>query len=315
MEVFVAEVRKREYLWNTKKIPVYKQHKSIRDELWQEVAKACKISKQVAKCKWRSLRDNFVKELKKVPVYSNGDTYYIDEREKPRWVHFNHLIFLLNAYTPKQKVIDINAESIIDIRSSDSEDGDCSLENSKSGIGRAEDSNVMPQIKLQTPPDDEAHFQNIRKIYALEDDVEVEGTEAEAEADLYNSATSLTQWPQECAVESECDGSKNQLACGPPPLQLIPTQALESTFQADVKHALTPTTEEYEETYDEFYKTAAKRRRSLEAERPVMNEENENLLFFRSLLPYMRNLDAVQQLRVRTRFQEILMEELAGKKD
>ena len=40
-------------------------------------------------------------------------------------------------------------------------------------------------------------------------------------------------------------------------------------------------------------------------------EEDDNLLFFRSLLPHLKKLPTMQQLRARARMQEVLMDELA----
>lgn len=43
----------------------------------------------------------------------------------------------------------------------------------------------------------------------------------------------------------------------------------------------------------------------------LQTSEDENFLFLKSLVPYFKQLNCLQQLRVRTRFQEILMEELS----
>lgn len=46
MEDFIDEIRKREFLWDKKKIPLGKKQQKITDKLWQEVADACKISSE-----------------------------------------------------------------------------------------------------------------------------------------------------------------------------------------------------------------------------------------------------------------------------
>nr|XP_014102099.1 uncharacterized protein LOC106626791 [Bactrocera oleae] len=300
MEDFIDEIRKREFLWDKKKIPLGKKQQKITDKLWQEVADACKISKNTAKIKWRSLRDQFLKELKKVPVYTSGDNYYIDEREKPKWTHFNNLIFLLNTHTPRKQVIDIKPESIIDIRSSDSVN---SWDDSKSQI-----EDVSPTLETSETADTYNHFQSIRKVYTLDEE--------------HESANScVTECKHERAEENACDEGRLEIEYDLPPFVAVAPQMVDPKY-ANNKRGYTHSAEDYDDESaatqlrDELYNCPSKKAptelgKSVETRVAAeSNEDNENLLFFRSLLPYMNRLDIVQQLRVRTRFQEILMEEL-----
>ncbi|XP_054088949.1 uncharacterized protein LOC105214024 [Zeugodacus cucurbitae] len=307
MDDFIDEVRKREFLWDRKKIPLGRQQQKITDKLWQEVADACNISKSTAKIKWRSLRDQFLKELKKVPVYNSGENYYIEEPEKPKWTHFNSLIFLLNTHTPRKQVIDIKPESIIDIRSTDSTDNDWDESKSQiEDIAASQESPVLADTYNQ-------QFPSIRKVYTLDE-----------EHELANASQSvpLVQCKEEYVVENACDEGKIEIEYDPPPFVAVAPQMAEPLYTRNKRRC----DEEYNETTsatpqirDELYNCSSKRT-ATELEKSIelrtsteASVDNENLLFFRSLLPYMNRLDIVQQLRVRTRFQEILMDELGAK--
>ncbi|XP_053965716.1 uncharacterized protein LOC128868025 [Anastrepha ludens] len=328
MELFINEVRKRELLWNKKKVLLRHVERQIAAEkLWEEVADACGISKSTAKCKWRSLRDQFIKELKKVPVYTSGGSYYIEEREKPKWVHFNNLIFLLNTHTPSKQVIDIRSESIIDIRSNDSASSSDDIKSSTEDIAPTipplvsvdttpkytipKDTILIDTIPIVTTPKDtiptDNTFKSIRKIYTLDE--------------VNEPNLCVAQWVEESDV-SVYDESKRQVEGFTPPMVVIKPQPLDPTL-AGVKRPY-PSEEDNDldalHMADELHKCQPKRSHESNNKQdckglPNTVEENENLLFFRSLLPFMSKLDPMQQLRVRMRCQEIMFEELAAKRD
>lgn len=268
------------------------------------------LSESTAKIKWRSLRDQFLKELKKVPVYTTGDSYYIEEREKPKWTHFNSLIFLLNTHTPRKRVIDIKPDSIIDISASVSDNG---WDESKSQI-----EDISTTLETSEFADTCNQFPTIRKVYALNEEHE-------------NANESTPQCKSELAEVNACDEGSLEIEYDLPPFvavapQMVPPFVVVAPQMADPKYANSKrghkrNAEEYDESAatqmrDELYNCPSKRVTTERGESveprtaPETNEDNENLLFFRSLLPYMNHLDIVQQLRVRMRFQEILMAEL-----
>ncbi|XP_017469850.1 PREDICTED: uncharacterized protein LOC108361671 [Rhagoletis zephyria] len=296
MEDFVAEVRKREFLWNKKMIPLGIKQRTT-DKLWQEVADACSISKTAAKTRWRSLRDQFRKEVKQVPVFCSGESYYITEKNKPKWTHFNSLIFLLETLTPKENVIDIKPDSV-DIRSSESSN---SLDDTK--IMAEHFSPALPTEQPQNLPPStstENIFSSIRKVYKLEEDLDPNFSDVVWKG--VSDAFAL-------------DESKDQVDDDVPPLVMIRPQPADPTYTGG-KRAYP---QEYDNKpdvshlKDNYYKCPAKRE-ALELENLTestnCSEENENLLFFRSLLPYLNKMDPMQQLRVRMRFQEAMLEEL-----
>ncbi|XP_067633682.1 uncharacterized protein [Eurosta solidaginis] len=84
---FIAEVRKRERLWNRKTIYPNSKERLVGDVLWQEIANKFNISRDKAKSKWRCLRDTFVKMKKAAAMKGN---------EKPTWVHYKSMSFMLD---------------------------------------------------------------------------------------------------------------------------------------------------------------------------------------------------------------------------
>ncbi|XP_017480929.1 PREDICTED: uncharacterized protein LOC108370169 [Rhagoletis zephyria] len=299
MEDFIAEVHKREFLWDKKKIPFGMKQRTT-EKLWQEVADACSISKTVAKTRWRSLRDQFLKEVKRVPVYSSGESYYIEEKEKPKWTHFNNLIFLLGTHRPREKVIDIKPDSIIDIRSSESSN---SWDETK--IVAEPFSPLLPTPQSQNLPPSTSTaniFTSIRKVYKLEEDLDPNLCDV-----IWKDETDAFAF----------DESKNQIDDGVPPLVMIRPQPADPTYNGG-KRAYPQEHDNKADVSNLDYKCPAKRQ-ALELENPTESkyctEDNENLLFFRSILPYMNKMDPMQQLRVRMRFQEAMLEELYGKRD
>ncbi|XP_017469848.1 PREDICTED: uncharacterized protein LOC108361670 [Rhagoletis zephyria] len=282
----IAEVRKREFLWNKKKIPLGKRKRTT-EKLWQEVADACSISKTVAKTRWRSIRDQFLKEVKKVPVYSSGESYYIQENKKSKYTHFNNLIFLLDTDTPRQKVIEIKPESIIGIRSSETSN---SWDDSKSMAEDFPHPLPMPQPEnLPQSTSTDNTITSIGKVYALEEDLD----------------------PNLCEViwkeESDAlvfDEIKNQSDDGVPRFGMIKSQPANPTYSGSIRVCPQEGDNKADVPHlkDNYYK-CPDIRVALELENQTQSEncteENENLLFLRSLLPYMNKMDPMQQFRVR----------------
>ncbi|XP_067633674.1 uncharacterized protein [Eurosta solidaginis] len=293
MTQFVAEVRKREGLWNRKKIPLNGDQRIVCEKLWVEVGKACKIPKETAKIKWRSLRDHFYKLLKMVPVYTTGDTYYIEENEKPNWPHFNNLMFLLNTYNPKQKVINIKDESIIDIRASSDSDS-CDGDERTTYIEKAASKTVPPTkqntVQCNTPLQ-EGNGTNI-------------------------SVVGIKEEPESACIETPVPIEDSL-----PPLAMVKPQLPVPAFTSIKRvYTLVGTDDLDVETRQEADSARPSKRiakesnvnRSALKDSDDSADETENMAFFRSLLPFMKKLDPIQQLRVRMRCQESLLEEMGA---
>ncbi|XP_050302040.1 transcription factor Adf-1-like [Anthonomus grandis grandis] len=97
-EKFINAARVRLPLWN-------QQNKGYRDrdkvkKLWQEVDAEVNVSKEAAKKRWKSLRDVFRNELKKLAKPKSGDETPLNFSSK--WTYFKILWFLKDQMTPRQ---------------------------------------------------------------------------------------------------------------------------------------------------------------------------------------------------------------------
>lgn len=90
-EILIAEVKKRPVLWDIR-------HKNYRnrflvDREWSLIATELNEAKEVIKGKWKNLRDNFKKELRKCPV-PEGDAHPSPVAYTGSWCHFEAMFFL-----------------------------------------------------------------------------------------------------------------------------------------------------------------------------------------------------------------------------
>ncbi|XP_030753749.1 transcription factor Adf-1-like [Sitophilus oryzae] len=96
-ELLISEVQTRRPLWQDSH-PLYKNKNAI-EKIWQEVAAACNCSVSDAKLKWKKLKDQFRKEVKKIPVPKSGDPSLPG---KPKWQYFDQMYFLRDFVVPLQ---------------------------------------------------------------------------------------------------------------------------------------------------------------------------------------------------------------------
>ncbi|XP_067628593.1 uncharacterized protein [Eurosta solidaginis] len=298
LERFVAEVRKRECLWKNNVVRVEGQG-SLRDELWKRVASACNMSLQEAKTKWRSLRDVFHRHMKKVPVYTSGESYYIEESEKPRWAYFNLLLFLVETIKPQYKVIDINDESVTDMSSLSEIDSTSNI---------PQETLVLTNVRMPMP------VQPPKTLKQVINDIvsPIQKTEEK----LNNHIPFVSAPPLEEVVRIPCPRDQLPFVNGPPPLVMIQPQITNLSVNSMKRaNAL-----EASDDLDLGEYRPASKKQGLKSDintswlklRNKSNNDSENLSFFRSVLPLMNKLDTVKQLELRLRLQEIILEELVS---
>ncbi|XP_073973164.1 uncharacterized protein isoform X2 [Rhodnius prolixus] len=224
MDVFISEIQKRNVLWN-KLNPLY-NHRLAVDKEWESVAECTSFSKD-AKKKWRNLRDQFIKELKKCTKSRTGDAQECADSYSGRWQYFTSMLFLKDTVIPRGYV-----------------------------------QGNLPLVDEQNPSSREEM-----------DDVE----EEEEEEQYTNPGIDVSE------------------LLAPPSLSPVPVQS-------------------YSHRKRQRQDTDLEQRKlDIESKKLALYEksEDENFLFLRSLLPYFKCLDQIQQLRVRTRFQEILLQEIS----
>ncbi|XP_043284129.1 uncharacterized protein [Venturia canescens] len=146
LQRLITEVQARPAIWDQKNTHYHNRDVILR--LWGEIAKACDVSSDVAKSKWKHLRDNFRNELKKTyrgkpPYEGNGSPPNVPDHES-KWVWFKSLQFLRDQ---------MNSRVI----------GGCGG-HAQNGVGRyqtsLDETQIEPQIDI-VEGDEEAHFDDV----------------------------------------------------------------------------------------------------------------------------------------------------------
>ncbi|XP_055857570.1 uncharacterized protein LOC129920277 [Episyrphus balteatus] len=108
MEVLIAEVKKRSVLWDRNHCQYKYKDKRNTEFEWEAIARTIGISKDEAKKKWRNIRDQYNKEVKKIPKSKSGAPQDLAALYTGKWQHFKSLVFLNE--TPR---INTDANSIV----------------------------------------------------------------------------------------------------------------------------------------------------------------------------------------------------------
>ncbi|GAB1859371.1 hypothetical protein CAJAP_00450 [Camponotus japonicus] len=90
LQRLISEVHARPAIWDQKNVNYH--NRDVILKMWREIARACEVSTDVAKSKWKHLRDNFRNELKKTyrgKCDGGGGTEH-----DSKWVWFKSLFFL-----------------------------------------------------------------------------------------------------------------------------------------------------------------------------------------------------------------------------
>ncbi|XP_017891854.1 uncharacterized protein LOC108632064 [Ceratina calcarata] len=88
LQRLITEVHARPAIWDQKNVNYH--NRDVILKMWREIARACEVSTDVAKSKWKHLRDNFRNELKKT---YRGKCDGGSEHDS-KWVWFKSLFFL-----------------------------------------------------------------------------------------------------------------------------------------------------------------------------------------------------------------------------
>ncbi|XP_057328974.1 uncharacterized protein LOC130669856 [Microplitis mediator] len=105
LQRLINEVQARPAIWDQKN--THYHNRDVILKMWGEIARACDVSCEVAKSKWKHLRDNFRNELKKTyrskPTCDSSSPSSISEQQhqqhhqqqhESKWVWFKSLLFL-----------------------------------------------------------------------------------------------------------------------------------------------------------------------------------------------------------------------------
>ncbi|CAH1973096.1 unnamed protein product [Acanthoscelides obtectus] len=69
-------------------------NRDVISKMWQEIAASCGITIEIAKTKWKNLRDNFRAEVRKINKGKSGDAGGSQADHGSNWVWFKNLLFL-----------------------------------------------------------------------------------------------------------------------------------------------------------------------------------------------------------------------------
>ncbi|BES93878.1 Alcohol dehydrogenase transcription factor Myb/SANT-like [Nesidiocoris tenuis] len=113
MDRLICEVFQRKALWDQGD-PKH-HNRFVLDFQWDEVAAEMNTTRDVVRKKWKSLRDNFRKELQKesYPPFGNGGS---EPTWKSSWRYFESLRFLQDQFTAKssaESFLELKTESVV----------------------------------------------------------------------------------------------------------------------------------------------------------------------------------------------------------
>ncbi|XP_033331507.2 uncharacterized protein LOC117223361 [Megalopta genalis] len=89
LQRLITEVHARPAIWDQKNVNYH--NRDVIQKMWREIARVCEVSTDVAKSKWKHLRDNFRNELKKT---YRGKCEGGGIEHDSKWVWFKSLFFL-----------------------------------------------------------------------------------------------------------------------------------------------------------------------------------------------------------------------------
>ncbi|XP_072388793.1 uncharacterized protein [Diabrotica undecimpunctata] len=231
MELLISEIKKRNMLWNQRNIR-YKD-RIYADKEWGYIAESTGFTKEEARKKWRSLRDQFAKELKKLPKSESGELFHY----QGKWQYFTSLLFLRDSVSHRD---------------------------AKSNIPEPQEPIVQKE--------DIEDFDLDRNGEMLSDDHDDQSLSLDVTAESTVSSNFFS--PQ--AMQAPCCSKRKKNGS---PEHFIEHQMLE---------------------------TESKEPPNLD------KQEDDDLMFFKSLLPYIKKLNPIQKLRIRSKFQNILIEEMTN---
>ncbi|KAG8228491.1 hypothetical protein J437_LFUL009357 [Ladona fulva] len=139
-ENLISEVHSRPVLWYEDH-PHYRR-KNLRDKLWLEVADICGYASGIeAKTKWKSLKDQFRREMQKMPKYKPGS-----DTHTSKWQYFDLMRFIKDFDDPEK--VQRNLRGKRDVEESNLEEDACDEEAENEEI-----SNMDKPIEMSHSPE------------------------------------------------------------------------------------------------------------------------------------------------------------------
>ncbi|GBP23853.1 hypothetical protein EVAR_86230_1 [Eumeta japonica] len=97
-EEFVSAVQARTPIWQSKH--VHHMNRNVLNKLWKEIAELFPdMEEKALRKKWKNIRDQFMKEFKKIPVSRSGDAG--TDENTSMWPYFQMMLVIKDDVTPE----------------------------------------------------------------------------------------------------------------------------------------------------------------------------------------------------------------------
>lgn len=295
IDALIEEVRRRPVLWNPKHAMYH--HRALINAQWDEVAEKLKAPAAMLKTKWKGLRDNFRKEVKKLIQRKQTESV---------WIHMKQLNFLWNVLDTSQ--LECTDAMLQHLRTANralnlSEEDKFLIDN----VSKIEDPQYFESIEVV---EDSLDFHDVIFRNGLGDDSEnnsgaqdlmdEEGDDDEDFSDP--DIMEVEAEPNDLVVIDDDDEalelapqpSASRLYPTPPPLQLAqpsppPLRIISTHSFAPMKSSSKPVTDNNQH-------------------QPVQKrKEDSDEHFIKSLLPFLSHVPSESKKRVRSEIQRIVM--------
>uniref|UniRef100_A0A336M0U7 CSON009703 protein n=1 Tax=Culicoides sonorensis TaxID=179676 RepID=A0A336M0U7_CULSO len=88
----ISDIQIRPALWNRN----YAVNKAFTEDTWDELSEIHQLPKSILKTRWKSLRDNFRIEFKRIPRDALGNCLISPNLHKSKWAYYKQLLFLVD---------------------------------------------------------------------------------------------------------------------------------------------------------------------------------------------------------------------------
>ncbi|KDR23843.1 uncharacterized protein LOC110832767 [Zootermopsis nevadensis] len=282
-EIIINEVKSRRMLWDIK-------HKSYHDRKlvdweWRKIAENVAETKEAVKTKWKNLRDTFRKELKKVPNSRPEDDAEMAPRYPGTWPHYDAMLFLRPVITPRQTKDNVQTPDLSYTFASeyDKEGAKCKerIDANESDIESSQSfqlnasSNQSVSTSLPSTSGTNEHYDKTRN--------------------------SKVTFQSKRKLRKELRQLQNSLSG-----VTVPIDGIKISPSASKRLKLQPTasSENFEKEISEILS------KQLSLLRGKSGEDDEDMNFFKSLIPHVKQLPCIHKLNFRSRVQNLLAHEL-----
>ncbi|CAB3252851.1 unnamed protein product [Arctia plantaginis] len=238
-EKLIHEVQNRPILWD--RYNDYHHNRVATDREWLNLSLVLNTHKDILKQKWKNLRDQFQRELRKIPTPDGDSANSYLANYTGKWIYFEQMLFLKDSVKTKQ--YNHNIEEV-----------------------------EMPEDTIE-----ELIVFEDEPLIKVEDDYSL------------NSKNPLLQ-PQNPVREFPSQGCTTDI---------VNSRHLEAEIDEEVGRKRKASEEPQDRT---------KRKKMSLAEDPERIDDDD-LHFFKSLLPFMKKLTPIRKLIVRNEIQNILLRE------